>query len=147
MKKPNFFLICILSLSTLFLSCSDEKESDSSSNNLITGSWQKNKVETRINSEPWIDITTSCNIDDVEEYEANKDWTLFPGTNTCNSESIITGKWNLRANNTKLVYTYDGFPGEYESSIESLTQQNLVLTQNTGDVNNTQFRFTYSKVD
>jgi hypothetical protein len=146
MKNYKLFLILSLTMSLLLSSCSKDEESNSETKNFLLGSWKKNKVEKRINSNPWEDITVNCNLDDVEEYESNSDWALFPGTNTCNSESIVTGNWSLGASDTKIIYTYDAFSGEYESSIESISASSLVLTQNTGDLNNTQFRFTYTKL-
>lgn len=147
MKMHKLYLIVTLTLAFVATSCSKDDDSSSSTKNNLQTSWIKDKVETRTNDGAWQDITTSCNLDDVEEYESNSDWTLYPGTNLCNSESVTTGSWSLRANNTKIIYTYDGISGEYESSIETITENVLILTQNVGDLNNTQFRFTYSKLE
>jgi hypothetical protein len=145
----NFKLFLGLTLITMLLttSCSKDDDTSSSVQKNLQKSWTKDKVERRINDGAWQDITVSCNLDDIEEYQSNSDWTLFPGTNTCDSESVTTGSWSLRANDTKIIYTYDSFSGEYESTIETITENVLILTQNTGDLNNTQFRFTYSKLE
>jgi hypothetical protein len=147
MKNLKLVLGLTIIIALVTISCSKEEDSSSSVQKNLQTSWTKDKVERRINEGAWQDITATCNLDDIEEYQSNSDWTLFPGTNTCNAESVTTGSWTLRANDTKIIYTYDGFAGEYESSIETVTQNVLVLTQNTGDLNNTQFRFTYSTLE
>lgn len=147
MKIQKLHFIATLILALVATSCSKDDDSGSSVKKNLEASWTKDKVETRINDGSWQNITATCNLDDVEEYQSNNDWTLYPGTNLCNSESVTTGSWSLRANDTKIIYTYDGFSGEYESSIETITENVLILTQNVGDLNNTQFRFSYSKLE
>jgi hypothetical protein len=152
MKTITHFLrfcgmICFLLTAVLFVSCSDDSDEDNnpSGNSKIIGVWQKTKEETREGSAAWEDVTEDCDLDDTEEYEAGGDWALYPGTVTCGSAAVINGSWSLKANNTKVVYSYDAFEGEFESNIEELTDTKMVLTHSAGDVDDTQYRDTYIK--
>ncbi|RDI06970.1 lipocalin family protein [Flavobacterium sp. AG291] len=140
-------MMCFLLTTILFVSCSDDSDEDdnSSDNSKIVGVWQKTKEETRQGSEAWEDVTEDCDLDDTEEYVSDGDWALYPGTVTCGSANVINGSWELRANGTKVVYTYDGFQDEFESNIEELTAAKMVLTHSAGDIDDTQYRDTYVK--
>ncbi|PZR21116.1 MAG: hypothetical protein DI539_08970 [Flavobacterium psychrophilum] len=142
----RFGMICLLFIVIPMVSCSDDDGKDSSGSSEIVGVWKKTKEETRQGSEAWEDVTEDCDLDDTEEYEADGDWALYPGTVTCGGAAVINGTWSFRANKTKVVYTYDGFEGEYESTVESLTANKLVLTHSSGDVEDTQYRDTYTKL-
>ncbi|MFD2600917.1 lipocalin family protein [Flavobacterium suzhouense] len=141
------WMMCFLLTTFLFVSCSDDSDEDdnSSDNSKIVGVWQKTKEETRQGSEAWEDVTEDCDLDDTEEYVSDGDWALYPGTVTCGSANVINGSWELRANGTKVVYTYDGFQDEFESNIEELTAAKMVLTHSAGDIDDTQYRDTYVK--
>lgn len=141
------YMMCFLLTTILFVSCSDDSDEDdnSSDNSKIVGVWQKTKEETRQGSEAWEDVTEDCDLDDTEEYVSDGDWALYPGTVTCGSANVINGSWELRANGTKVVYTYDGFQDEFESNIEELTAAKMVLTHSAGDIDDTQYRDTYVK--
>ena len=135
-------LLCTVS----FFSCSDDdNESTNTQVSDIVGIWRTTKIEERTAANPWENVTEACDLDDTEEYSANGDWALYPGTVTCGSAAVMTGTWELRANNTKVVYTYDGASGEYESTVESLGSDTMVLTHSAGDLANTQYRTTYIK--
>lgn len=140
--KKTTILLFILSIS--LISCS--KDDDSAVSSPIVGSWEVISYETRQGSGNWQNANQPCRLDDTEEYASNGEWTKYDGTNQCAAGTGITlGTWELRANNTKIVYTYDGVPGEYESTIELLDEENLIISFSSGDLNNTQFRVTYVK--
>lgn len=140
-------MICFLLIAVTIVSCSDDSdEKKSSGDPEIVGVWKKTKEESRQGSEAWEDVTEDCDLDDTEEYVSDGDWALYPGTVTCNGNAnVINGSWELRANGTKVVYTYDGFQDEFESNIEELTATKMVLTHSAGDVDDTQYRDTYVK--
>ncbi|MHA3788623.1 lipocalin family protein [Flavobacterium hauense] len=139
-------MICFLLIAVAVVSCSDDSdEKDDTGNSEIVGVWKKTKEEARQGNEAWEDVTEDCDLDDTEEYEAGGDWTLYPGTVTCGSANVIKGSWELKANNTKVVYSYDEFEGEFESNIEELTNTKMVLTHSSGDIDDTQYRDTYVK--
>ena len=141
-------MICFLLIAVTVVSCQDDSDDDknSSGDAEIVGVWKKTKEETRQGAEAWEDVTQDCDLDDTEEYVSGGDWALYPGTVTCGSANVINGSWELRANNTKVVYTYDGFQDEFESNIEQLTSAKMVLTHSAGDVEDTQYRDTYTKM-
>lgn len=141
-------MLCFLFIAVTIVSCSDDSdEKDSSGNSKIVGVWKKTKEETRQGNEAWEDVTEDCDLDNTEEYEADGDWALYPGTVTCGGNAnVINGSWELKANNTKVVYTYDGFQDEFESNIEELTDTKMMLTHSAGDLDDTQYRDTYIKI-
>lgn len=140
--KINIFKIA-LSLVVILSSCSKDDDTSSSK---INGTWEVVSYETRQGNLEWEASSEICRLDDVEEYESNGDWTKYDGTNQCSAGTgITTGTWKLKANNTKIVYTYDDYSGEYESTVEQLTDNIMVISWSAGDLNNTQYRVTYSK--
>lgn len=138
-------MVCLMLTVAPFVSCSDDDSKDATGDSKIVGVWTKTKEEIREGNAAWQDVTEDCDLDDTEEYEANGDWALYPGTVTCGSAAVINGSWTLKANGTKVVYSYDDFEGEFESNIEELTDTKMVLTHSAGDVDNTQYRDTYIK--
>lgn len=86
-------------------------------------------------------------LDNTEEYEAGCAWTLYDGNVRCGTEEtgIRHGTWRLAASDTKVIYTYDGIRGEYESTVETMTETELVLTRSTGETNGRQTRGVYRK--
>jgi hypothetical protein len=148
MKKIKLFASLILTISILTISCTKDEESISTAKKNLTGSWLKTNVEKRVGEGSWADITKDCELDDIEEYASNGNWTFFLGTNRCFSSvtSIYTGTWQLRTNDTKIIFTYVDAVGNYEKSIETLTDKLLIITHNSNDLNNSQFRYTFSKV-
>lgn len=124
----------------LFTSCKKSEEK------YIIGTWKKIKSEERVGSTAWQDVTEACQTDDTESYETDGSWAIYDGTYQCTSGSgIVNGTWKFAASNTKVIYTYEGFSGEYESTIERLTETELVLTQSTGNIAGTQIRNTYTR--
>lgn len=142
MRNSKLTLLVLVSL--LFIAC--DKDTDDSAISPIIGTWEITNYETRIGNDSWKPVGEDCKLDDTEEYESNGRWTLYDGVNQCEAGTGITqGTWKLKASNTKIVYTYDGYSGEYESTVEELTENSLILSWSTGDINNTQYRTTYKK--
>ncbi len=141
MKSTNLrSLLLVLVVATVFFGCK-KKEA-----RFIEGTWKRTKIEMRLGSNPWEEITESCNLDDTEEYTESGNWSYYDGTNQCNPGSgIMTGTWKFAADNTKIIYTYTGIDGEYESTIESIEKKKLVLTYSSGDLLGTQYKYTYEK--
>lgn len=121
--------------------------SDSDAARRLLGTWQQTNSESRVGANPWKPASDlACRSDNTEEYGEDDAWTLFDGTNQCGSgASIVRGTWRLAAADTKIVYTYERATGEYESTVESLTDTDLILTNSTGDLAGTQTRSTYRK--
>jgi hypothetical protein len=140
--KKLLYLLFILSV----FSC--EKSKDPSSESPIVGTWKIVAYESRQNSSPtWSDAGEPCKLDDTEEYSANGNWVRYDGNYQCGgSTGVVRGRWALRASNTKVVYTYDDFAGEYESTVDELSASTLVLSWAAGDINGTQYRATYRKL-
>lgn len=135
----------LLSLATaallIFSSCTKEETPSD-----LVGTWKKVLVETRNAQTDWQADDRTCWADDVEEFSENGNWTLYDGTSQCNAGTgMMTGSWELTASNTKVVFTYDGVPGTYESTVVDLDKENLVLTYSSGDLDHTENRITYIK--
>lgn len=124
-------------------SCKKDKEEEKP----IVGTWKVISHETRQGNEvTWQPAGEPCKLDNTEVYEADGKWTLYEGTKQCSQGTgVMKGTWKLAASDTKVVYTYDGVSGEYESSVEELNANKLVLTNSAGDLNNTQYRTVYTK--
>ena len=138
--------VLLLLLSTAFTSCSgDDSNTTNSEKAMLIGSWNRTKVETRLPGEQWEDETKPCDLGITEEYFSDGDYAVYPGTNPCGSATVLNGTWELRAGNKKLVYTYNGDATEYESTIEKLDKDALILTHNSGLTNGMQYRHTYVK--
>jgi hypothetical protein len=138
--------LSLVFLATVFLAgvlLSGCKKDDKS---LIEGTWFRVKLEERTGNNQWQVNSQSCKLDDVEVYEKGGGWTFYAGPNQCSpGTGVIAGTWELRASDTKVVFTYDNAVGEYESTVEVLTEESLVLTNSAGDLSNTQYRSTYTK--
>lgn len=135
----------ILILILLLNSCSDKDEISP-----IVGHWKIVNYEIRTTnpSTSWRSLGEACRFDDVEEFKANGKWISYDGTHQCpggNGTGIYRGTWKLTANDTKVIFTYEGVPGEYESTIESLTNTTLVLSFATGSIDGRQNRITYTR--
>lgn len=146
LKFKNIASALLLTVVALFITgCSGDDNKEPVNNSKIVGVWTKTKEESKEGTAAWKETTEDCDLDDTEEFKADGDWALYPGTVTCGSASVINGSWSLRANDTKVVFTYDGFDDEFESTIVELTETKMVLTHSSGDVNDTQYRDTYVK--
>lgn len=131
-------IACILLI--LFSAC--KKDNDK----LIEGVWNKAKLESRVPNGVWSDSTLQCHLDDVVIFGEGGVWEFYDGTNHCHSGTgIIKGTWKFKAAGTKVIFTYDGYADEYESTVEELTESKLVLSHNAGDLNSTQFKTTYTR--
>ena len=110
----------------------------------IVGTWRVTKVETRLSGQDWQNTDEICRLDNTEEYKANGAWTQYDGTDQCGAGTGITnGTWKLAASDTKVIYTYNGVPGEYESTVEQLTGTTMVLSFSTGATDGEHTRPTY----
>lgn len=128
--------------------CSSDDDSSSLSPvaQKLIGSWVRTGIEQNTGN-GWVDITEDCNLDDVEEFSPDGLYVFYPGTNTCWGSLVEYGTWRLAAGDTKIVFTYDEADGEYESTIVTITENYLEITHSTGDINNTQIRKKYSKLN
>lgn len=144
MKKSISYLFLF---SILFISsCSDPEEDVSP----IQGSWNLAAWDIKTENPPsdWKPKGEECRLDDMEEYKADGTWIKYDGSNQCpggNGIGIYRGTWRLTANNGKVIYTYEEAQGEYESTVESLTETTMVLTFASGTVDGRQNRVTYTK--
>jgi hypothetical protein len=110
------------------------------------GTWRQTAVEERIGGGPWLPADDACRLDNVEEFSSNGDWTLYDGTFSCGgSGGPARGEWRLEAGDTKLIFSYDGVGGEYESTIETLSDTTLVVSYSTGLTSGLQTRNTYRR--
>jgi hypothetical protein len=142
MMKRN--LIILLAIAFLF-STGCEKEPVETQPSLA-GSWKKMKVEKKTPATNWVSDNRACLSDDIEEFAADGDWTSYDGTMQCSAGTgIIRGSWKFAVGETKIIFKYEGYTGEYESTVETLTESSLVLTQSSGDLANTQVRTTYQR--
>jgi len=134
----------IISLCIIFTSCMNDEDIYHKN---LTGSWQKELIETRISGQAWTQDERDCWRDDMEEFSGNGIWRLYDGTMQCSPGSGITsGTWTLASEGKKIIFTYDAFSGEYESTVESLSDKTLILSHGAGDMGGTQYRTTYSKI-
>lgn len=138
--KTYLFLLLFFS-GLMFTSCSKEEHA-------IVGSWKVIAYETRSNTSPnWEASSETCRLDDTEQYDADGRWTRYDGTNQCSAGTgILKGTYTIQANNTKIIYQYDDFEGEYESTIESLTNDEFVISWSAGTTDNLQFRATFKRI-
>lgn len=135
-------------ISIVLFSCEKEDEvKQSETEQKLIGSWNRTKIESRKPNEEWQDITKNCDKDDVEEFQSSGKYVLYPGTALCNDQDglLSTGTWRTASNDTKIIFTYDEYEGEYESSIESISSTTLVLKHATGLEDQSEIRKTYTK--
>jgi hypothetical protein len=141
-RKKDVVIVCALVMIAFAGGCTKEKKEE----NKVVGTWKKVKEETRLSGGSWEDVNEPCQLDNVEEYQSNGNYTVYPGADLCSpSESTITGTWRSAANNTKIIYTYSGYSDEFESTIEELTNTSMVITHATGTISGAQIRDTYQK--
>jgi hypothetical protein len=133
---------CVLGLCLVSVACGG-----SDTDSLLVGTWRQTAEEERIGAGPWQPADDACRLDNVEEFSSNGDWTLYDGTFSCGGSSTgpVRGDWRLEAGETKLIFSYDGIGGEYESTIETLSDTTLVVSYATGLTSGLQTRSTYRR--
>ena len=137
-----------LSTGLLIVACGSGESSEPAPEGPLVGTWHQTMSEGRVGSGTWSAVDdVSCRTDNVEEYDADGGWVMYDGTVQCGAggTGIIRGTWRLAAGDTKVIYTYQGAAGEYESTIELLSDSDLILTQSTGTLSGEQTRNTYEK--
>jgi len=91
--------------------------------------------------------SNGCYKDDVELYQNNGYWSLDGGKYQCTpGMGIISGAWSLSGDGKRITFTYQEQEGEYYSSIEHLSEERLVLSRFANDLDNTEFRSSYTKL-
>jgi len=108
-----------------------------------------NGFQTRTSGADWADIDDlPCRLDNTEEFGADGKWALYEGNTRCGQggTGVLRGQWRLEASDTKIIFTYDDYGGEYESTIEKLTETELVYTESTGATDGSQNRKSYTKL-
>ena len=114
----------------------------------IVGTWKQTMAEERVGTGSWAaPADAACRLDNTEEFAADGAYTLYDGTLSCGpgGTGIVSGTWRLAAANTKVIFTYEGTSGEYPSTVEMLTDSDMVLTFDTGRTDGLQTRSTYRK--
>lgn len=147
MPAPLSRLLAAVLGVALLTACSSEGTSRSDDSSPIVGTWKVLSDQERIGTKDWTPSSEACRSDNTEEYKAGGAWTLYAGDNQCGGggTGISKGTWRLAAANTKVIYTYERFRGEYESTVESLTETEMILTKATGETNGRQWRTVYRK--
>jgi hypothetical protein len=140
LKRAVVILISII----LLVACVDLGKDDPQ----IVGAWKVINYESRTTT-PATDWYRGeeCRFDNVEEFLKDGTYTLYDGTQKCgtNSGGITKGTWRLAANNQKVILTYEGVLGEYETTIEEINESTMVLSFASGTLNGLQNRVTYSR--
>lgn len=141
MKTKYATILTIICISLILITSCKKEGID-----LIEGTWHRTKLESRIGSGAWQDETLQCQLDNIEIYEKGGVWKAYDGTNQCSpGNGITTGTWKLTASDTKVIYTYDDYAGEYESTVEELTENSLILTHSSGGISSTQFKTSFTR--
>lgn len=137
--NPLMLFICM----AVLLGCKKEPTAQE----LLTGTWIKTKEESKTTNSDWQATNEACDLDDTEEFSADGKWALYLGNQLCSGQSgtVVRGNYLLAASDTKIIFTYTGISGEYESTIESISSNQLVLSFATGLSNGTIVRTTYNK--
>lgn len=145
-------LCCVAALLVSIASCGDDTTADeaelSAAESALVGTWKQTNSESRVGTEPWVvSDDADCRIDNTEQYDADGTWAWFDGPVQCGGggTGVLGGTWRLAASDTKVVYTYEGAAGEYESTVETLTETEMVLTFSTGQIDGLQTRYTFTK--
>lgn len=132
-------VIFAILLSFVFLaSCKKTNEK------LLIGSWKVDKVEYASDGVNFVLDEENCINDDVWTFTKNNKLEINQGLNCAGSPATETS-WSLTDNDQTLVYIYEGFGGEYYSTIVELTKKTFVEEFETGQVNGAKIRNTFSK--
>lgn len=136
----NIFFILFL------VSCSDSTEEDLP---VIVGSWEVVNEEIKYPDSSWETSSEDCRFDNIEEFKPDGTHILYDGTYECGESgtAIAYGTWRLAANNSQVVFTYDGYAGEYPKTIEELDENTLILSWDTGATSGLQLRQTLLKIE
>lgn len=139
------FLFC-----SILVSCDKEEEANGNqtlSEKKISGKWTITKMERQETNGSWTDITKDCNLDDTENFSADKTWSLHLGNTKCSEgeRQTTNGTWRFSGNDTQITFTYTIAEGEYHKKVEQLTDNILVLSHNSNNTSQTIFRNTYKK--
>ncbi len=145
-KITNLLSLCLLLCILSSASCEKDPEPEQDPKKLIIGTWQRTSLEYA-NNGVWREVTQPCNLDDTEVYNADGKWVYSPGTDLCTGQTSkgATGTYRFVESDTKIIFTYTHASGEYTRTIEVLDAQNMILTHEFNDVNNTLVRTTYLK--
>lgn len=144
----NFRNVLLLGSALVILACDKEEEPKKSEiEQQLIGAWTESKIEELGEAGNWIDFTRPCDLDDVSEFLPSGKYALYQGVNICEGgdHTVLNGAWRLGSNDTKIIFTYEAYSGEYERSIESFTATQMVLKHATGETVSRQIRTTYVK--
>jgi len=116
-----------------------------SGDSLIVGTWFQTNAEEQTDDGPWTENPKDqCRKDNVEEYDRAGGWVWHDGANRCGTGTgTASGTWKLAPSNATVTFTYVGTPGEFSSTVDTLTATKMVLTFRSGT--RTQRRDTYVK--
>jgi hypothetical protein len=110
--KKIFFVVALLVIIQVFVSCTKSGTDRSKTELLTTGGWRLESKQTKIGAATtWTDITSgvaACKKDDVAAFANPSTYTLTEGGSKCNaanSDIIATGSWALVNNQDDLKIT------------------------------------------
>lgn len=112
---------------------------------LLQGTWQRTKVEYRVNDSDWEDVTNDCDLLIKEQFSHDGSYLLI---NNCSDSTLTSnGRWSVNSVGTTLTYVYSGYKNTYTSTIKKLNKKELVLTFFSGSTDNSEYKMTYKKVE
>jgi hypothetical protein len=143
--RRRIFVSTLAALATAALtSCANEPD--------LVGTWELTREQNRVAGAEWSDSDVPCVLGNKEEFGEDGAWALYDvapqcDPNSAESQGISYGQWELKEDGTTLVLTYDFAPGEYLETIESLTETELIRTFAVGDLDGTETRRTFRRVE
>ncbi len=113
-------IFIFISLTTLFLSCHKKNE------RLLETSWKLNKEEFSHMGADFVVEEPDCGTDNIWYFKSGGEFVISQGIELCGNGMPTEGTWRLEEDEKTIVFTYDGFVGEYFTEIIELTRNTLV---------------------
>ncbi|MDX1348877.1 MAG: lipocalin family protein [Putridiphycobacter sp.] len=112
---------------------------------LLVGSWEVVKVEYAADGVNFEIDEENCVNDDIWTFTKDNTLEINQGL-TCAGSTALETMWTLTDDDQTIIYTYEGITGEYYSTIVELTKKSFVEEFETGQVNGSRIRNTFSKL-
>jgi len=136
MKKITIILFAALSI---FSACEDDTDDKTKRDLLCQDDWKLNAWTATIvysGSTQIFDLFNNpeengiqvCILDDEVEFDTDGDFSTKPGPLSCNRSLMGNGEWGFMSEETILSMTEYGLTSSRDYTIETLTEDNCILT-------------------
>jgi hypothetical protein len=140
----NTGIVLVFIAMAILSSC--EKDNNEPKLSPIVGTWETVNYEKKSGlAGTWAKVSDlSCRLDERQVYEKDGRFSQLFGPCAADN-STVQGTWKLSSDNSVVTYTYTKYKGDFSRKIEKLTDNELVISWDSGSTTGTYFRASYKK--